>query len=75
MRVKELTPIFVGSASYIFILSLFADVAQNHLPYGASLRVTLRFSQEEELKSVFSPLLCGPDLWQLILVCELHNPL
>ena len=54
---------------------LFADLAQNHVPNGASLQVTLRFAQEEELKPVFSPLLNGPDLWQSILMSELQNPL
>ena len=31
----------MGPASYIFILSSFADLAWNHVPHGASLRVTL----------------------------------
>ena len=47
---------------------LFADLDQNNVPNGASLQVTLRFAQEEELKPVFSPLLNGPDLWQSILM-------
>ena len=54
------------TANCMFIL--FADLAQNHVPNGASLQVTLRFAQEEELKPVFSPLLNGPDLWQSILM-------
>ena len=58
------------TASCMFIL--FADLAQNHVPNGASLQVTLRFAQEEELKPVFSPLLNGPDLWQSILMWELQ---
>ena len=58
-----------------FQFSLFADLAQNHVPLGASLRVALRFPQEEDLKQVFSPLIYGPDLRQSLLVCELHNPL
>ena len=45
------------------------------MPLGASLRVALRFPQEEDLKQVFSPLIYGPDLRQSLLVCELHNPL
>ena len=65
----------MGPASYIFISSLFADLAQNHVANEASLRVTLQFAQEEELEPIFSPLLYGHDLQQSILVCELHNPL
>ena len=61
------------TASCMFIL--FADLAQNHVPNGASLQVTLRFAQEKELKPIFSPLLNGPDLWQSILMWELQNPL
>ena len=65
----------MGPASYIFISSLFADLAQNHVANEASLRVTLQFAQEEELEPIFSPLLYGHDLQQSILACELHNHL
>ena len=65
----------MGPASYIFISSLFADLAQNYVANEASLRVTLQFAQEEELEPIFSPLLYGHDLQQSILVCELHNSL
>ena len=62
-EVSLLTAIFVGPASYIFISSLFADLAQNHVANEASLRVTLQFAQEEELEPIFSPLLYGHDLF------------
>ena len=57
-----LIAIFVGPASYIFILSSFADLAWVMCHTGLLCGC------------LFSPLLYGPDLWQSILVCGLHNP-